>query len=139
MIPFFVQRRIEYKRTRNKKKKINSFVKKEFFSIDIKFLTCFVRRDRFPFLHPFFDTSRIIRRRESNEFLRKEKCFNRFRIFDPRNRRTRSSSMIKSGDPRVIPVDPLFAGNKQFSVNRTEVDRVDRVDREDRVNTGWTG
>lgn len=40
--------------------------------------------------------------------------------------------MIKSGDPRVIPVDPLFAGNKQFSVNRTEVDRVDR---EDRVNT----
>lgn len=33
--------------------------------------------------------------------------------------------MIKSGDPRVIPVDPLFAGNKQFSVNRTEVDRVE--------------
>lgn len=42
--------------------------------------------------------------------------------------------MIKSGDPRVIPMDPLFAGNKQFSVNRTEVDRVDRVDRVNRVN-----
>lgn len=42
--------------------------------------------------------------------------------------------MIKSGDPRVIPMDPLFAGNKQFSVNRTEVDRVDRVDRVNRVD-----
>lgn len=31
-------------------------------------------------------------------------------------------------------MDPLFAGNKQFSVNRTEVDRVDRVDRVNRVD-----